>query len=112
MIEFERIDDIEQANFLLNKCFNTIEELNNRIDEEKRRVQKYRETNTKLRSKHIELHDYFAAKAMAAILADEMRTYKALEFTDNGHEIPSTDLKWIAHRSYYMADAMIEVRND
>lgn len=57
------------------------------------------------------LRDYFAAKAMVAILAEEMRTYKALEFTDNGEEIPSTDLKWIAHRAYYMADAMIESKN-
>jgi hypothetical protein len=57
------------------------------------------------------LRDYFAAKAMVAILAEEMRTYKALEFTDNGKEMPSTDLKWIAHRAYYMADAMIESKN-
>jgi len=57
------------------------------------------------------LRDYFAAKAMVAILAEEMRTYKALEFTDNGEEIPSTDLKAIAHRAYYMADAMIESKN-
>jgi hypothetical protein len=59
----------------------------------------------------MELRDYFAAKAMVAILAEEMRTYKALEFTDNGEEIPSTDLKWIAHRAYYMASAMMEARN-
>jgi|APGre2960657444_1045066.scaffolds.fasta_scaffold60646_2 hypothetical protein len=58
----------------------------------------------------INVRDYFAAKAMTAILAEEMRTYKALEFTDNGEEIPSTDLKWIAHRAYYMADAMMESR--
>lgn len=58
----------------------------------------------------MDLRDYFAAKAMTAILAEEMRTYKALEFTDNGEEIPSTDLKWIAHRAYYMADAMMESR--
>ena len=51
-------------------------------------------------SEGMELRDYFAAKAMVAILAKEMRTYKALEFTDNGEEIPSTDLKWIAHRAY------------
>ena len=57
------------------------------------------------------LRDYFAAKAMVAILAEEMRTYKALEFTDNGEEMPSTDLKWIAHRAYYMADAMIYSKN-
>jgi hypothetical protein len=56
----------------------------------------------------MDLRDYFAAKAMVAILAEEMRIYKALEFTDNGEEIPSTDLKWIAHRAYYMADAMME----
>jgi hypothetical protein len=59
----------------------------------------------------MDLRDYFAAKAMVAILAEEMRTYKALEFTDNGEEMPSTDLKWIAHRAYYMADAMIESKN-
>jgi len=58
----------------------------------------------------MDLRDYFASKAMVAILAEEMRTYKALEFTDNGEEMPSTDLKWIAHRSYYMADAMLESR--
>jgi hypothetical protein len=58
----------------------------------------------------MDLRDYFAAKAMVAILAEEMRTYKALEFTDNGEEIPSTDLKWISHRAYYMADAMMESR--
>jgi hypothetical protein len=57
------------------------------------------------------LRDYFAAKAMVAILAEEMRTYKAFEFTDNGEEMPSTDLKWIAHRAYYMADAMIYSKN-
>ena len=59
----------------------------------------------------MDLRDYFASKAMVAILAEEMRTYKALEFTDNGEEIPSTDLKWIAHRAYYMADAMMESRS-
>ena len=59
----------------------------------------------------MDLRDYFAAKAMVAILAEEMRIYKALEFTDNGEEMPSTDLKWIAHRAYYMADAMIESKN-
>ena len=48
----------------------------------------------------MDLRDYFAAKAMVAILAEEMRTYKALEFTDNGEEMPSTDLKWISHRAY------------
>jgi hypothetical protein len=58
----------------------------------------------------MDLRDYFAAKAMVEILAEEMRTYKAFEFTDNGEEIPSTDLKWVAHRAYYMADAMMEVR--
>ena len=58
----------------------------------------------------MDLRDYFAAKAMVAILSEEMRIYKALEFTDNGEEIPSTDLKWIGHRAYYMADAMIECR--
>jgi hypothetical protein len=58
------------------------------------------------------LRDYFAAKAMVAILAEEMRTYKALEFTDNGEEMPSTDLKWISHRAYYMADAMMESRKN
>ena len=62
-------------------------------------------------SSGMDLRDYFAAKAMVAILAEEMRTYKALEFTDNGEEMPSTDLKWIAHRAYYMADAMIESKN-
>jgi hypothetical protein len=108
----EYIEDVEQANFLLNKCLNTIDDLKNRVDEQKVRTQKYRETNTKLRKSNIDLRDYFAAKAMQVILAEELRTYKALEFTDNGHEIPSTDLKWIGHRAYYMADAMIEVRND
>ena len=49
--------------------------------------------------------------SMVAILAEEMRIYKALEFTDNGEEMPSTDLKWIGHRAYYMADAMMEARN-
>ena len=63
-----------------------------------------------LKSDGMDLRDYFAAKAMVAILAEEMRTYKALEFTDNGEEIPSTDLKWISHRAYYMADAMMESR--
>ena len=58
----------------------------------------------------MDLRDYFASKAMVAILAEEMRTHKALEFTDNGEEKPSTDLKWIAHRAYYMADAMMESR--
>jgi hypothetical protein len=60
----------------------------------------------------MDLRDYFAAKAMVAILAEEMRTYKALEFTDNGEEMPSTDLKWISHRAYYMADAMMESRKN
>jgi uncharacterized protein YdcH (DUF465 family) len=96
VIEFERIDDIEQANFLLNKCFNTIEELNNRIDEEKGRVQKYRETNTKLRSKHIELRDYFAAKAMHSVAT----------------LYPDWSDKAVCIAAYRMADAMIEARND
>jgi hypothetical protein len=60
----------------------------------------------------MDLRDYFASKAMVAILAEEMRTYKALEFTDNGEELPSTDLKWIAHRAYYMATAMMEARKE
>jgi hypothetical protein len=56
------------------------------------------------------LRDILAGLAMQTILAEELRTYKKLEFTDNDYEIPSTDLKWIAHRSYYMADAMLESR--
>ena len=63
-----------------------------------------------LKSDGMDLRDYFASKAMVAILAEEMRTYKAFEFTDNGEELPSTDLKWVSHRAYYMADAMMEAR--
>jgi len=95
MIEFERIDDIEQANFLLNKCFNTIEELNNRIDEEKGRVQKYRETNKKLRNKHIELRDYFAAKAMHYWLCNP---------------INDIQIENLCKGAYQVADAMMEAR--
>ena len=58
----------------------------------------------------MDLRDYFASKAMVAILAEEMRVYKLLEFTDNGEDLPSSDLKALAHRAYYMADAMIYAR--
>jgi len=108
----EYIENVEEGIFLINKCLSTIDDLKNKINEEKARTQKYKEKNTKLKKSNIDLRDYFAAKAMQVILAEELRTYKALEFTDNGHEMPSTDLKWIGHRAYYMADAMIEVRND
>ena len=102
MIEFERIDDIEQANFLLNKCFNTIEELNNRIDEEKGRVQKYRETNTKLRSKHIELRDYFASNAMQVLLKRK--------FDENSDE--SFQIEMLTIDAYEIAGQMMKARND
>ena len=91
----EYIENVEQANYLLNKCLNTIDELNTRVDEEKARTQKYRETNTKLRKSNIDLRDYFAAKAMQAMLAWE----GVGDFN-------------VSKEAYMMADAMIEARND
>ena len=110
----EYIEDVEQANYLLNKCLNTIDELNNRVDEEKARTQKYRETNTKLRKSNIDLRDYIAAKAMPLAfkvwenyhLSDENdATYKTSNFQADGNY-----QELIAKTAYQMADAMMEAR--
>jgi 23S rRNA maturation mini-RNase III len=96
----EYIEDVEQANFLLNKCLNTIDELNNRVDEEKARTQKYRETNTKLRKSNIDLRDYFAAKAMQAIIGNSDQASVEVSEVDN----------WVGDYAYVVADAMMEAK--
>ena len=110
----EYIDDLKEANFLLNRCLNTIDDLKNKVDEEKNRVQKYRETNKKLRSKHIELRDYFAAKAMPALIKAETDACKHFG-DDRGWEwfdidLNESSLQDLAKRSYDIAEAMMEAR--
>jgi hypothetical protein len=100
----EYIEDVEQANYLLNKCLNTIDELNTRVDEEKARTQKYRETNTKLRKSNIDLRDYFAAKAMQASLASP--EFMVIVTADEA--LGSNARERIATVAYRFADAMIE----
>ena len=59
-------------------------------------------TNTGLNEKGMDLRDYFAAKAMQAIIgkADQRST-----------TVEEVDL-WVGHYAYTVADAMIEARNE
>ena len=58
-----------------------------------------------LKSDGMDLRDYFAAKAMQAIMANDTLLREAAEYRDDGSEFS------IAALSYEQADAMMEVRN-
>ena len=54
----------------------------------------------------MDLRDYFAAKAMQAIMTNDTLLREAAEYRDDGSEFS------VAILAYEQADAMMKVRND
>ena len=67
-------------------------------------------------SEGMELRDYFAAKAMPALMSAEIEASKF--FKDDRPwewfdiDMDNDSLRDLAQRSYHLADAMMEARND